>query len=43
MELEKKVDAHLVGQQDEPDGGREDVGNKQIDVDGVPKTAQIPV
>lgn len=33
---------HLVGQQDEPDGGGEYVGNKQIDVDCVAKTAQIP-
>lgn len=33
---------HLVGQQDEPDGGGEYVGNKQIDVDCIAKTAQIP-
>lgn len=27
---------HLISQQDEPGGGREDVGNKQVDVDGIP-------
>lgn len=37
------VHPHLVGQQDEPHGGREDVGDKQIHVDGVAEAAQVPV
>lgn len=28
--------AHLVGEQDEPNGGGEDVGDEQVYVDGVP-------